>query len=134
MVARSAAGLNGLNASGAGFQGYIIAQANSSIAMHTRSSALSGVGPTGNGISEGYLGIVLDKSARLCRARFRRLRTTLTKAVLVVQRKGRSFGSSLFSFGGTLFLKLFPYLFAAVTVVHYLSARVHLAPERFLQC
>jgi hypothetical protein len=54
------AGANGLNASAAGFQGYIIAQASFQYCHGYAFVSALGIGPTGNGVSEGYLGIVLD--------------------------------------------------------------------------
>jgi len=53
-------GPNGLNASAAGFQGYIIAQASFQYCHAYAFISALGIGATGQGISEGYLGIVLD--------------------------------------------------------------------------
>jgi hypothetical protein len=53
-------GANGLNASAAGFQGYIIAQASFQYCHGYAFISALGIGPTGQGISEGYLGLVLD--------------------------------------------------------------------------
>jgi len=53
-------GANGLTASAAGFQGYIIAQAQFQYChAYAFVSALGG-GPTSPGVSEGYLGLILD--------------------------------------------------------------------------
>lgn len=52
---------NGLNASAAGFQGYIIAQAQFQYCHGYAFVSALGIGPTGQGVSEGYLGIVLDR-------------------------------------------------------------------------
>jgi len=64
------AGPNGLNASAAGFQGYIIAQTSFQYCHAYAFISALGIGPTGQGISEGYLGIVLDKSPTLPRTLF----------------------------------------------------------------
>jgi hypothetical protein len=53
-------GANGLNASAAGFQGYIIAQASFQYCHGYAFVSALGIGPTGQGVSEGYLGLVLD--------------------------------------------------------------------------
>jgi len=53
-------GANSLNASAAGFQGYIIAQASFQYCHGYAFISALGIGPTGQGISEGYLGLVLD--------------------------------------------------------------------------
>ena len=63
-------GANGLNASAAGFQGYIIAQTQFQYCHGYAFISALGIGPTGQGISEGYLGIVLDKSPTLPRTLF----------------------------------------------------------------
>jgi len=55
-------GPNGLNASAAGFQGYIIAQSSFQYCHAYAFISALGIGPTGQGISEGYLGIVLDNN------------------------------------------------------------------------
>ena len=53
-------GANGLDPRGAGFQGYIIAQAQFQFChAYAFVSALGG-GPTSPGVSEGYLGLILD--------------------------------------------------------------------------
>jgi hypothetical protein len=53
-------GANGLDTRGAGFQGYIIAQAQFQYChAYAFVSALGG-GPTSPGVSEGYLGLILD--------------------------------------------------------------------------
>jgi hypothetical protein len=54
----SAAGLDGR---GAGLQGYIIAQAQFQYCHAYAFVSASGAGPTSPGVSEGYLGIVLDR-------------------------------------------------------------------------
>ena len=54
-------GANGLNNSAAGFQGYIIAQAAFQYCHGYAFISALGGGPTSAGVSEGYLGIVLDK-------------------------------------------------------------------------
>ncbi len=51
---------NGLNASAAGFQGYVIAQASFQYCHAYAFVSALGIGPTGQGVSEGYLGIILD--------------------------------------------------------------------------
>jgi len=60
-------GPNGLNASAQGFQGYIIAQTAFQYCHGYAFISALGIGPTGQGISEGYLGIVLDKAPVLPR-------------------------------------------------------------------
>jgi len=54
-------GANGLNNSAAGFEGYIIAQTAFQYCHGFAFISALGGGPTSAGISEGYLGIVLDK-------------------------------------------------------------------------
>jgi hypothetical protein len=64
------ASTNGLNASAAGFQGYIIAQSSFQYCHGYAFISALGIGATGQGISEGYLGIVLDKNPVLPRTIF----------------------------------------------------------------
>jgi len=54
------AGPNGLDNRAAGFEGYIIAQAGFQYCHAYAFISAQGAGPTTNGTSEGYLGIVLD--------------------------------------------------------------------------
>jgi len=51
----------GLNAAAAGFEGYIISQAQFQYCHGFAFVSAQGAGPTSPGVSEGYLGIVLDK-------------------------------------------------------------------------
>jgi len=60
-------GPNGLDNRAAGFQGYIIAQAGFQYCHGFMYFSALGAGPTSNGISVGYLGIVLDNSPILPR-------------------------------------------------------------------
>jgi len=64
------ASTNSLNASAAGFQGYIIAQSSFQYCHGYAFISALGIGATGQGISEGYLGIVLDKNPVLPRTIF----------------------------------------------------------------
>ena len=72
----------GLDNRGAGFQGYIIAQASFQYCHGYAFITSTGALPTSAGVSEGYLGIVLDNGnvPDSCRAHFRRRKTTLTKS------------------------------------------------------
>lgn len=58
---------NGLNASAAGFQGYVIAQAQFQYCHGYAFVSALGIGPTGQGVSEGYLGLILDHGSELPR-------------------------------------------------------------------
>jgi hypothetical protein len=60
-------GPNGLNNTAAGFEGYIIVQTGFQYCHGFAFISALGAGPTSPGISEGYLGIVLDKSPVLPR-------------------------------------------------------------------
>jgi len=60
-------GPNGLNNTAAGFEGYMIVQTGFQYCHGFAFISALGAGPTSPGISEGYLGIVLDKSPTLPR-------------------------------------------------------------------
>ena len=66
-VAPSARGPNGMNANAAGFQGYVITQSQFEYCHGYAFISALGLGPTGQGVSEGYLGLILDKGSPLPR-------------------------------------------------------------------